>query len=115
MKVPFMDTLLEMRAGKTHEEMTEKLHEVVHAVRESGKVGELTLKITVRPFSKGNTDTLNVEDEIKMKCPELDKGGTVFFATPDDNLSRRDPSQNDLFINLKSAPETQTPTNLKEA
>lgn len=94
---PFTDTLREMRSGITHDELSAKMQQVVEAVRRTGKPGELVLKISVKPFSKGNTDTLNISDDIKVKVPELDRGGTVFFATVENNLSRRDPNQADLF------------------
>jgi hypothetical protein len=41
---PFFETLRELRAGRTLEDLAEELAAVVQAVRNTGKSGELTLK-----------------------------------------------------------------------
>ncbi|MHB8727626.1 MAG: hypothetical protein ACYC9K_01155 [Sulfuricaulis sp.] len=101
---PFTETLRELRAGRTQDELAEAMNQVVKAVRETGKVGEVTLTIRVKAASAGNTDTLMLLDTIKTKIPQLERGASSFFATPDNNLTRRDPNQRELP--LRVVPET---------
>lgn len=101
---PFAETLRDLRAGRTQDELAEAMNQVVKAVRETGKVGEVTLTIRVKPASAGNTDTLMLSDAIKTKIPQLERGASIFFATPDNNLTRRDPNQRELP--LRVVPET---------
>lgn len=100
----YSQILVQLRNGLTHEELTQKLDEVVAAVRLTGKKGSITLTVSVEPASKGSVDTLFVEDEIKVKIPEMDRGATVFFATPENGLQRQDPRQLE-FGDLRVVPE----------
>lgn len=108
---PFTDTLRDLRGGVLMDELSEGLNKVVSAVRDTGKVGSLTLTIKVKPASKGNLDTMFLEDTLKIVAPENDKGATVFFATPEGNLQRNDPRQTSL--ELKVVPEDK-PQQLKD-
>lgn len=99
---PFLETLRELRAGRTLDDLAENLAEIVTAVRATGKSGELTLKLKVKPPKAGGSSYLMVEDSIAAKVPKLDHGDTVFFHTRDGGLSRQDPSQAEL--EFKSVP-----------
>lgn len=109
---PFTDTLRELRGGVVMDELGEALNKVVGAVRDTGKMGSLTLTIKVKPASKGNLDTMFLEDTLKVNAPENDKGATVFFATPEGNLQRNDPRQ--TALELKVIPD-EKPQQLKES
>jgi hypothetical protein len=87
---PFIDTLNAIRYGNLHEELTDKLSELTKACSETGKVGELTLKIKLKPGKAGQMEIL---DEIKAKIPEFERGSTILFTTPEGNLQREDPRQ----------------------
>ena len=60
------------------------LGEVIEAVRKTGKSGALTLRLTVKPFSKGKTDEevqpLAIEDAISTKLPQLERGVTLWWS-----------------------------------
>lgn len=89
----FPETILQMNNGTTVMELSNAMEQVVAAVRAAGKSGSLTLTIKVAPASKGSTDVLMVESQVKTKLPEPDRGMTIFYATEDNQLVRNDPRQ----------------------
>ncbi len=103
---PFTDTLREIRDGDALNEISAKLNQVVGAVRETGKAGTVTLKLTIKPAGKGNVSAIFVEDMITSKLPKHDTGSTIFFPTPEDNLQRKNPAQDEL-PGLRSVTETR--------
>ena len=94
---PFLETFGQMRSGRLMEDCATGLQEIVNAVRITGKSGEMTIKIKVKPPKAGGAAYLMVEDSLSVKVPKLDHGDTVFFHTKDGGLSRQDPSQQELF------------------
>lgn len=90
---PFADVLRELGSGTTYDELTVKLGEVVEAVLATRKIGEISIKLRVKP--NGDAGVI-VADEIKTKVPEPARGETVFFATSGGSLVRQDPRQQDL-------------------
>lgn len=99
---PFADWLRDQSRGQTHDELGEALHDLVARVRDTGKKGTLQLTIAIEPI-KGDTDVLRVSDEIKLKLPEHDREGSIFYATDGNNLTRTDPRQL-TFEGLKEVP-----------
>ena len=89
---PFADFLREQAGGRTHNELSEALHDLVCAVSDTGKGGSLTLTLTIKPLEKGNTSALLVTDKVAVKRPALERKASVFFAD-DGNLVRNDPNQ----------------------
>lgn len=98
----FADVLRDLCGGSTYEELGGKLNEIVAAVRETRKVGELSFKLKVK--YNGEIGVI-IEDEIKAKVPEPSRGTTVFFADDSGNLLRRDPRQPDLPLRSVDTPE----------
>lgn len=91
----FVDTMREVRAGQVLDDLDAKLQELVQAVQSTGGAGELTLKISVKPM-KGSTEACVVADDIKLKTPQIKSAGTVMFPTPEGNLSRKHPRQEEI-------------------
>lgn len=117
-KTSALTTLCELRSGRTMNELSEQLGEVIEAVRKTGKSGALTLRLTVKPFSKGKTDEevqpLAIEDAISTKLPQLERGVTLFFSDAEGGLERNDPRQMSLPELKKVAdPEPATAAPLK--
>lgn len=79
----------------THEELTVKLHDLVQAVRDTGKKGSLTLKLTVSPF-KNDPDVLEVHDDLKLVMPQHDRKPGIFYPDQDGNLTRNSPQMLDF-------------------
>ena len=108
----FPETILQMNNGATVMELSNALEQVVGAVRAAGKSGSITLTIKVAPASKGATDVLMIESQVKTKLPEPDRGMTVFYATEDNHLVRNDPRQQ--LLPLRVVDIDQQPKQLKE-
>ena len=89
---PFADWLREQSSGKTHEELSEALWDLVARVRDTGKKGTVSLVVTVAPL-KNDNDVLVVSDEIKLRLPEHDRKASLFYPDTHGNLTRSDPNQ----------------------
>lgn len=87
----FNQTLEQLRYGTLHEELTQGINELTAAVTRTGKVGELTLTIKLKPTN--NSGQIEVIDDLKLKLPKENKGTSLMFATPENNLQREDPRQ----------------------
>lgn len=93
----FTDTLRDMRAGQTLEDLTQALHHMVQQCIATGKPGELTLSITVKPI-KNSAEAVQVLDKINAKEPRFDQDGSLFFVTATGELSRTNPRQEVLDL-----------------
>ena len=102
---PALDVLAELRRGRTQAEMSEALHELLQACADTGKKGELILKIIVDPKKVGEYETPRVEisDQITVKRPRRTVSPSTFFLTDDANPVRRYPNQ-DAFEPLREVP-----------
>ncbi len=100
---PFADWLRDQSRGKTHDELSEALRDLVSKVIDTGKKGTLALIVTVEPMPNSDGHALIVKDEIKLKLPEFSREASLFFADDDRNLSRSDPRQL-TFESLREVP-----------
>lgn len=100
----FGSFLLEQARGRTHDELSQALHDVTAKVIETGKKGSVTLVLNIALLDKDPENGLVVTDEIKTKLPEHDRPASMFFPTKDGSLSRRDPRQMS-FDDLATLPE----------
>ncbi|MCY1464658.1 hypothetical protein D9M71_827150 [compost metagenome] len=92
---PFIDTLRDIESGGLLDELTEAQHSLVDAIRLAGKGGELVIKLSYKPDGRGQ---MNIKADVKTKEPVLSRGTSLFFLTPEGNLTRRDPRQQDLAL-----------------
>lgn len=92
---PFAQFLQEARRGGLHTEMSEQLADLVSAVRETGKKGSITLKLTVEP-SKDDDAMIVVHDDCKVTLPRITQRPSLFFPDEHGNLHRRDPRQAEI-------------------
>lgn len=99
----FAFMLAQLRNGKTQEELSQKLNELVTACRDTNQKGELQLTITVKP-DKGDSGQYFLRPDIKLKKPEFAAGDTLFWGTPEGNLQRTDPAQGDLDLRIVDQP-----------
>lgn len=106
----FNATVAQLRNGSTQIEASELLNELVQACRETNKVGELTLKIKVRP--DGASGQYFLEDQVSINAPKPERGKTLFFGTPDGNLQRDDPNQKKL--DLRAIEDTSDVRNIDD-
>lgn len=101
---PFIDTMRDIEAGGLLDELTETQHSLIDAIRMTGKGGELTIKLTYKPDGGGQ---MTVKADVKSKEPVLARGTSLFFLTPEGNITRRDPRQQE--IPLRSVGEDPAP------
>lgn len=102
----FVHAVSQLRSGKTQDELSEQLNQLVQDCRATGKQGTLTLTIKVQP-DKGDTGQYFLKDEVKITRPKFDRGNTIFWGTPDGNLQRTDPNQGEF--DLREAPKDDQP------
>lgn len=109
----FAILLQELRDGRTHTELSVGMDELLAAVAVTGKGGSITLKIDVKPASKGSeVDKVVIVDKITTNLPKPERGNDFYWLTTDNELSRSHPKQTSL--DLREAPASK-PSTLKEA
>ncbi|ADE14132.1 conserved hypothetical protein [Nitrosococcus halophilus Nc 4] len=106
----FAYTINQLRYGAAAQELSERLNECVQGARDTGKQAKLTLTLTVKPIGQ-NSGQYEIREQIKAQVPELDKGMTLMFGTPEGNLQREDPRQ--VKMDLKSVSDNK-PQQLKK-
>jgi hypothetical protein len=92
-----VQTLTEIRNGALIQDATSGLSEVVRAVNNTGKGGELTIKIRIKPVGPTSV-TVMVDGEVVKKLPEPDREVSIFFPTADGSLTKTDPNQMPLGL-----------------
>lgn len=85
----------EMNGGLSDHKLSEKLQQCIKAVQETGKKATVTYKLTIVPETR-DAGQVSLEDDIIAKIPELGRGKTLRFTTPDGRLSKRDPNQGEF-------------------
>lgn len=110
---PFSQWLFQQRSGATHAELTDALAEVGAAVMETGKPGEVVLRIKVSKASKKGGHQMLVADDVIVKAPKPARDESLFFFDErTGSLTRTDPLQPSLPLQEVPAPDTKR---LKEA
>jgi len=112
-KKAFAVFLQELRDGRTHAELSDQLANLLEKVKETGKGGEITLKLKVRPAGRGaDVDKIVIGDSVSIKLPNPERGEDFFWLTDENALSRNHPRQGNL--ELREATISH-PVTLKEA
>lgn len=92
---PALDLIGDLRRGKTADDLTTHVHDLIAACLDTGKKGELVLKLTFEP-DKDDEARMKVTDQIAVKKPTRTVKPSLFFLTDGGNLSRTDPHQDEL-------------------
>lgn len=104
---PALDLIGDLRRGKAAHELTEQLHDLIAACLDTGKKGELVLKLTVEPDTDDET-RMKVTDVIATKTPKRSQKPSLFFVDHDGNLTRSDPLQ----TSIDGVRDAATPTEI---
>lgn len=113
MSKAFAVFLQDLRDGRAHSELSGQLQELITKVKETGKAGGLTLKIKIKPASRGgDVDKVTVTDAITVELPKPERGEDFFWLTEENDLSRNHPRQQNLELREAA---TSKPIELKEA
>lgn len=91
----YTQVLADIRKGAPIEEATDLLAKVVRAVDETGKPGEVTVTLKIKPAKHGGPEKTIVA-EVKGKTPVADIAPAVFFSDEEGDLHRSDPRQEDM-------------------
>jgi hypothetical protein len=97
MSRPITDTLRAYRKGAAVDLATELLNEVVRAVDETNKPGEVTIKFKITPAEAGGSEK-KVSIKISSKKPVRDIPDAVFFSDTAGDLHRNDPAQTEMQL-----------------
>lgn len=109
----FAVILQDLRDGRVHAELSQQFGDLVTKVKETGKGGELTLKIKIKPATRGaDVDKITVSDAISISMPKPERGEDIFYLTEDCELTRSHPKQQELALREVN---TTTPAKFKEA
>lgn len=104
--------LSEIRDGRLLAELTSGLGQLISDVQQYGKAGEITLKIKIKPASRGDSvDRITVSDEVNVKAPKRDRGEDFFWLSKEGAMTRNHPRQGELA--LRDIPTLPT-ANFKE-
>lgn len=93
----FTDVVRDIDGGALAEELTDQLSELVNACSNTGKSGELTLKLKVKP-GKAQSPIVTVLHDVKVKAPEFDRREQYFFIGGGASLVLENPQQGKLDL-----------------
>jgi hypothetical protein len=100
----FVETLSD---GSVNRHLSEKLSDVVTAVKETQRAGKIVVEIHVKP----EAHLAKVDVACKVTLPQPPLPGTIFFFRGDTALSREDPKQ--ISLNLRDLGEKK-PTEMRD-
>ena len=109
----FADFLREYNRGRTHDDMSEGLHDLIAAVKDTRKKGTITLTITVAP-QKNNQEVLLITDNVVVKAPEFERAAAFYYVDKHGNPTRNDPRQM-AFETMQSVPAPHDPSEPRHA
>lgn len=92
---PITDTLRLLEGGTFLDTISDKLNALVKTVDETGKPGELILKLKIKRVSGS---ALGITPTIEVKTPKEKPDETLLYATPEGNLSQDHPKQRNLEL-----------------
>lgn len=99
------DILREVRRGRALDLASERLSDLVRAVDLTGKPGEVSIVVKVKP-EKGGGSAKEVHVNVKSKIPEVDLPTATFFSDGEGDLHRTDPDQKEMFTDASRKGET---------
>lgn len=90
------ETLSKISDGDLMYDLSLRLQECVKAAQNTGKKCTLNLAILIDPDTKA-AGVFRVSGAIKLKLPPEPTKASLFFPTPEGNLSRNDWRQREMF------------------
>lgn len=93
----FTFTLNQLLSGAVATRLSEELHECIEAARTTRKAAKLSFELRIKPL--GDTGQYEIKETSKQTLPELERGITILWGTPEGNLESSNPRQASLFEN----------------
>lgn len=96
----FTSTVTRMGGGKTLIKLEDALRQATRAAREAGAKAKISLEITVAPAGEGvgGEPLFKVTGKVKKTLPEKPEQPSNFFVDDDDNLTPRNPKQEEMKL-----------------
>ena len=113
---PFSQQLSYFNRGMLDIELSEALAEVVKQVRETKKLGTVTLTLKVQMLNQRDENAMKITPSVKSTLPELPHAETIMWSTHDGDLLRDDPIQQKLDLQVvKKETNQQAPIQVATA
>jgi hypothetical protein len=96
----FLETIRTMSGGRTLLKLEDALREATKAARESGAKSKINLELIIAPNGTGVGDTplFKLTGKVKRTLPEKPEQASNFYADENDNLTRRNPTQEEMKL-----------------
>lgn len=91
----FTEVLGDLESGRVFHDLNDALGLVVEGVKEHRKVGEINLKIKLKP--NGST-AVSVFVDVTSKVPKAERATTIMFIDEEGSLRREDPRQQKMEL-----------------
>ena len=101
-ELSFLEFLQSFRRGELIAEADEQFGELMEAICRTGGKGEITIKL---PFKVNEAGQIECVPQLACKKPRKPMGTGSYYVTDEGRLTRRDPSQDDLFDELEARRE----------
>lgn len=98
----FLETIND---GPLGQEIMERLRDVVSRVRETGRKGNVQLKLNV---DLAGAKQIEIEPELKSKEPKTSHAQRLFYTDENGHLYRKDPAQMDLPLRRPEGADKKT-------
>ena len=97
--------LAPLSEGEIVPDLTNKIHEVVRAVRDTGKAGTIKLSLKISPC-EGSDRQVVVNADIDAKTPQMARPMSIYFTDENGGLHRQDPRQMGFDFSEEKNPAT---------
>lgn len=109
-----VDVISQSRGAAVLTDAARLLNELSRAVKETGKSGTLTLRLTIKPDKTDNT-VVSVDPEVSAKTPKRPYPSSVFYVNDQTgDLTREDPRQLELLKEKAAERAEQGVTSLNQ-
>jgi hypothetical protein len=87
--------------GRLNDSLTEAVASVENADGRTAKAPVAKIKLTLTLAKRSGA--IEVGTDIDVKTPKITPAATIMYATPDNNLTRKDPRQTEMELRVVEA------------
>jgi len=98
-ELSFLEFLQSFRRGELISEADDQFGELMEAVKRTGGKGDLTIKL---PFKVNEAGQIECLPTVSCKKPRKPLGTGIYYVTDEGRLTRHDPTQDDLFDEVRA-------------
>lgn len=106
-RTPFNLAIARMRGGVINQDLTDKMEEVIKAVRETGKQGTVTLTLKIKKLSAADEDRLVISPIVASNVPQEALPDEIVWSTADGDMLLENPTQ--TALDLAEVPDFTQP------